>query len=159
MIQEYILYGYLGILSIVAVFLFYKLRLAQKEREQLQKTQKLFLQGKRGKDLEQVLLTLAETTRESRKHQKLQDQQITDLGNAFKESLSRTSVVRFNPFDNTGSDQSFVVALLNRKKNGVLITSMYTRNGTSVYAKPINSGTSTYTLTKEEQQALDEATI
>ncbi len=159
MIQEYILYGYLGILSIVAVFLFYKLRLAQKEREQLQKTQKLFLQGKRGKDLEQVLLTLAETTRESRKHQKLQDQQITDLGNAFKESLSRTSVVRFNQFDNTGSDQRFVVALLNRKKNGVLITSMYTRNGTSVYAKPINSGTSTYTLTKEEQQALDEATI
>jgi len=57
-----------------------------------------------------------------------------------------------------GGDQSFSIALLDKQNSGVVITSLYTRDGNRVYAKPIENGTSEYTLSKEEKEALSRAT-
>lgn len=70
--------------------------------------------------------------------------------------LFKIGVIRFNPFKDVGGDQSFAIALLNGKNNGLTLSSLYSREGARVYAKSIISGESEkYPLTEEEKQAIE----
>jgi len=73
-------------------------------------------------------------------------------------SLQKIGVIRFNPFSDTGGDQSFSIACLDAQDNGFTLTSLFTREGTRIYTKPIANGGSKYPLTEEEKRAIDEAT-
>jgi hypothetical protein len=75
-------------------------------------------------------------------------------GLAFR-GLHRFGVVRFNPFKDVGGDQSFAIALLNGKNNGIVISSLFTKDGTRIYSKAIAGGKSEkYPLTEEEAEAI-----
>jgi hypothetical protein len=67
---------------------------------------------------------------------------------------ARVGMVRFNPFHDTGGDQSFAIAWIDEEANGVVVSSLYRRTGTQVYAKPLSRGDSDYPLTDEEQEAI-----
>jgi len=118
---------------------------------------KLFLKGKKAKDLEEVIseqLKRMEGIEDDVKklsewNEKLQ--KICDI------SITKVGVVRFNPFKDTGGDQSFVIALLDSNNNGLVLSSLYTREGNRVYTKPIQNGTSNYNLSEEEQEAIRKA--
>ncbi|HEY7463758.1 MAG TPA: DUF4446 family protein [Candidatus Limnocylindria bacterium] len=69
-------------------------------------------------------------------------------------SLQHIGLVRFNPFDDTGSDQSFAIALLDDRRDGVVISSLHGRSNTRVFAKPVENGASRHTLSDEEAQAI-----
>jgi len=69
-------------------------------------------------------------------------------------SLQHLGVVRYNPFQDTGGDQSFAIALVDGHGNGVVLSSLHARDVTRVYAKPLNKWESTYSLTDEEKQAI-----
>jgi hypothetical protein len=69
-------------------------------------------------------------------------------------SLQHIGLVRFNPFDDTGSDQSFALALLDERRDGVVISSLHGRNNTRLFAKPVTGGESAHTLSEEELQAI-----
>ena len=73
-------------------------------------------------------------------------------------SVKRVGMVRFNPFREVGGDQSFSLALLDDDNSGVVITSLYIREGNRVYGKPIKEGKSEYSLSSEEKEALLKAT-
>lgn len=77
----------------------------------------------------------------------------------LRQALQQVGVVRFNPFDDTGGDQSFSVAVTNAEGDGFVLSSLHGRSGSRVYAKPVRGGTSRYTLSKEEEQALLEASL
>lgn len=66
----------------------------------------------------------------------------------------KIALVRFNPFGDTGGDQSFALAVLDDHNSGYVLTSIHGRGGTRVYVKPIDFGKSKYNLSVEEQQAL-----
>src|SRR5438045_1078847 len=70
----------------------------------------------------------------------------------------KISIVRFNPFGDTGGDQSFSLAVLDAHDSGYVLTSIHGRHGTRVYVKPVDFGKSKYSLSAEEQQALSQAT-
>ena len=70
----------------------------------------------------------------------------------------KISIVRFNPFGDTGGDQSFVLAVLDALNSGYVLTSIHGREGTRVYVKPIDESKSKYPLSEEEKQALTQAT-
>ena len=72
-------------------------------------------------------------------------------------SISKQALIRFNPFGDTGGDQSFVLALLDNHNNGVIISSVHARTGTRVYAKEIAQGLSKYNLSDEETVVLQKA--
>ena len=74
-----------------------------------------------------------------------------------KKAIQKVGVVRFNAFSNTGSDLSFAVALLDHYDNGVVFSSLFGRNESRIYAKPIRGGESTYLLTEDEKEALQKA--
>ncbi|HHY38945.1 MAG TPA: DUF4446 family protein [Clostridia bacterium] len=77
----------------------------------------------------------------------------TDLDSCIR----RVGLVRFRAFDDVGCDLSFSIALLDAKSNGVVITSLYGRQESRVYAKPIKEGKSNYPLSPEEIEALRQA--
>ncbi|MDO8551252.1 MAG: DUF4446 family protein [bacterium] len=69
--------------------------------------------------------------------------------------LQKMELVRFNPFSETGGDQSFTLAILNGLRSGVVISSLHSRNTTRIYAKPVKKGkVDGYQLSKEEAEAL-----
>jgi len=69
--------------------------------------------------------------------------------------VQRVDLLRYNPYDDTGGDQSFSLALLNDDGNGIVVTSLHARSGTRVFAKPINSGKgSQYRLSQEEEKVV-----
>ncbi len=69
-------------------------------------------------------------------------------------SLQHIGLVRFNPFDDTGSDQSFAIALLDDRRDGIVISSLHGRANTRVFAKPVENGASHHTLSEEEAKAI-----
>lgn len=69
-------------------------------------------------------------------------------------SLQHIGLVRFNPFEDTGSDQSFAIALLDDRRDGIVLSSLHGRTNTRLFAKPVENGASRHTLSDEESQAL-----
>lgn len=71
-----------------------------------------------------------------------------------RRSLQHIGLVRFNPFEDTGSDQSFAIAMLDDQRDGVVVSSLHGRSNTRVFAKPVTGGTSQHHLSDEESQAI-----
>ena len=72
-------------------------------------------------------------------------------------SIQKIGVIRYNPFPDVGGNQSFSIALLDKNDNGLVITSLYTPDGTRVYCKPIIKSQSKYNLSQEEKAAIQKA--
>lgn len=71
--------------------------------------------------------------------------------------FQKVGVVRYNAFENVGSDLSFAIALLDANDDGFVINGVYSRDGSCTYAKPITNGETKYVLSAEEMQAIDSA--
>ena len=71
-----------------------------------------------------------------------------------RRSLQHIGLVRYNPFDDTGSDQSFAIALLDDRRDGVVISSLHGRANTRIFAKPVADAGSAHQLSDEETQAI-----
>ncbi|MDQ5976446.1 MAG: hypothetical protein QG664_359 [Patescibacteria group bacterium] len=115
----------------------------------------LFFSGKSAKTLETILIEQLGRTREL-------DREIQELFDALEKlralslkGLHKHAVLRFNPFKEVGSNQSFSVALLDGDDSGVVISSLHTREGTRVYAKPIQKGKDAgFPFTEEEKSVI-----
>jgi Protein of unknown function (DUF4446) len=67
------------------------------------------------------------------------------------------SLLRFNPFSDTGGEQSFIISLLDGGGNGILLTSLHGRGVTRIYAKRVTAGKTDQELSSEEKKALSQA--
>ncbi|MBI3748193.1 MAG: DUF4446 family protein [Chloroflexi bacterium] len=75
----------------------------------------------------------------------------------LRRTFARVGLVRYNPFEDTGGNQSFALALLDAHGDGFLISSLHTRNQTRVYAKGVVGGRSDAAVSDEEAEALRQA--
>lgn len=82
---------------------------------------------------------------------------ISALEKSAKTNIRKIGFFRFNPFRDTGGDQSFSLALLDHEDNGVILSGLYARENTRVYAKAIRSGKAKQPLSTEEERVLKEA--
>lgn len=72
--------------------------------------------------------------------------------------IQKVGLIRYNPFKDTGGDQSFVLSLIDGNDTGVIISGLYSRSGTRWYAKRVANGKGAdHELTEEEKKALKEA--
>ena len=71
-----------------------------------------------------------------------------------RKAVQRVGLVRFNPFEDTGGNQSFALALLDQHGDGLVMSSLHARAGTRVYGKAIAKGRSEAALSEEEAEAL-----
>jgi hypothetical protein len=72
-------------------------------------------------------------------------------------SVQGMGLVRYSAFEDTGGDQSFSLAMVDGDGDGVIVSALYGRDATRVYAKPVEGWTSSRTLAEEEEQALSQA--
>ncbi len=85
------------------------------------------------------------------------DAKLVDLENQGLGHIQRVELLRYNPYEDTGGDQSFTIALLNKKGSGIVMTSLHARSTTRVFAKLIVEGKSKYHLSKEEEETVKKA--
>lgn len=84
--------------------------------------------------------------------------QVLDLENKGLKHIQRVELLRFNPYGDTGGDQSFVIALLDDKGSGMVITSLHARSGTRIFAKEVIEGKSgKYKFSVEEERVINKA--
>ncbi len=110
-----------------------------------------------GKDIEEDLETYMYRVEKVEK----QNNEIANFVKTLDEDLTRciqkVGMVRYNAFKDTGSDLSFTLALLDEHNNGVVLNGIYSREMSNIYAKPVKNGTSTYTMSAEEKEAVQKA--
>ena len=141
---------------LILVFLLFSLNIwLYRSIKTLQARSAEFFAGNNVKSIEDIIINHSKSI-------KTLDKEIQDLYNisnqinslAYK-GLHKFAMIRFNPFKEVGGDQSFAIAILNGKNNGLTISSLYTREGTRVYSKSIINGESEkYPLTKEEIEVI-----
>lgn len=126
-------------------------------QNRLLKRYRLLLQGPTGQDLEQILLNQNAAIEHVQSQLSELSRHVATLTADGRLHVQRVAMLRFNAFPDTGGDLSFAIALLDAHHNGIVLSSLYGRNESRVYAKPIQAGQSTYTLSDEEKQVLAQA--
>lgn len=114
----------------------------------------LLLEKGKIKDLRNVLFSQIEKTKEIEFGLKESLERIKYLEDISKRTFQKIGVVRFNPFKDVGGNQSFVIALLDSRNNGFVISSFFIKEGNRVYAKQVIDGKSDHLLSDEEQEAI-----
>lgn len=146
---EFIVVGAIALLALVlsAVLLFY-LRRVTKHYNSL-------TQGIDPKTLTNALQGIQRSVAELARTQGISKNDIQKLKEASKLHVQHVTLKRFNPFGDTGGDQSFILALLDGNKDGVVITSLHSRENTRFYVKSVNGGVGIeHPLSDEEQKII-----
>jgi hypothetical protein len=117
------------------------------------------LLGSKNGSLDEAISTLRKDAETFKKHAAKTVAELEIIDKKLKKAVSGNETVRFNPFKGTGSgsNQSFATALVNSEGDGVVISSIYSRDHLSVFSKPIKNLSSEYELTAEEKSALQKA--
>ncbi len=143
-----------GLILLLIWNIFIHLRLLRIKRKL-----KVFFNGKKATDLEGVLFEEIRRLKKAEEDIKELFKSSKVLEKMASQSIQKVEVIRFNPFKETGGDQSFAIALLNSQNNGLIISSLFTRQGNRIYSKPIKNGESKYPLSKEELEVLKKAGV
>lgn len=112
------------------------------------------LKGKNARNLEDTLRTGFSKITELESENMVLKTRVETLERKMKESVRNVEAVRFNPFNDAGSNQSFAAAFVNEEGNGVVVSSLYARERMNVFAKPIERFNSTHELSGEEKEVL-----
>ena len=123
----------------------------------LEKRVSSLLLGKNAKSLEDTILQVLSEIKRIDMDLELKEKILKDINKRLKTKGRGVGLVRFNPFTNSGGNQSFAVAFVNENGDGVIVSTLYGRERTSIFAKPISKWKSEYELTKEETEALEKA--
>lgn len=117
---------------------------------------KKFLIGSSSQNLDDSIDSINTSVKELESFRIELEKYLTTVEKRLKKSVQTVNTVRFNPFKGTGSggNQSFATSFLDEDNNGVVISSIYSREHTSVFSKPIKGGKSEYELSEEEKQAV-----
>ena len=117
--------------------------------------------GKNGADLEATIRELSSRTADFASFRKELEAYLREADIRITRSVQGVATVRFNPFqgDGSGGNQSFATAFLDETGNGVVISTLYARDRVSVFGKPIEKGSSSYSLTDEEREAIAKARV
>lgn len=123
----------------------------------LQKKYGQFLEGAEASQVEKLIKSYSNDVNKSLSQLDELAGFVAKLHKTQQLAISKISLIRFNPFGDTGGDQSFCLAILDHTDSGVVISAVHARSGTRVYAKDIIEGKSQHHLSKEESKALNEA--
>jgi len=124
-----------------------------------EKRLKRFFLGKKAKDLEDTIIALEDNIKKLNIAKENIEKDISKINAKLKKSIRGLETIRFNPFPDQGSNQSFAIGMLNEEGDGLVMSSLYSRERMSVFAKPIKNGKSEYELSAEEKEALKKAEV
>ncbi|MEF2969211.1 DUF4446 family protein [Paenibacillus sp. M1] len=112
------------------------------------------MEGTGIEDLESLLIDLKIGQGKIEDAQAEQQQQIGRISALLPKQKAKVGIKRYNAFGERGNELSFSVAFVDDLKNGVVITGLYSRDGSYVYAKALTKGESPHALSPEELEAI-----
>jgi hypothetical protein len=120
---------------------------------------KRFLVSKSARTIDDSLDDINERTKEIERFRTELETYLNTVEIRLRKSVQAVHTLRFNPFKGTGGggNQSFATAFVNEEGNGVVISSMYSREHVSVFSKPIKKFIPEFELSEEESTVLSEA--
>jgi hypothetical protein len=113
--------------------------------------------GSKARNLEEIMIEITRNLKEVKETQVHINGHLETVDERLNKSIRKVGTVRFNPFEDAGSNQSFAVAFLNDEGDGVVMSSLYARDRMSIFAKPITKGKSEFELSLEEKQVLEKS--
>lgn len=125
----------------------------------LQRSQKVIMGGKSKEDLVSHVVSLEEKVNNIREAMEDLTLSVRDHETQIDGCLSGVGMVRFNAYEDLGGQQSTTVAFLDAGEDGVVITTVVSREFARMYVKSIRNGRPDVALAPEESQAVEEARI
>ena len=141
-------------LVVILVILLVVLLLVARRARQLGQRLDSMTRGQEGQSLEQVLDTHLDKVESVTRSLDVVEARTAVLEAGAPLAYQRVGLVRFNPFEDTGGNQSFALALLDGRGTGFVLSSLHARSGTRVYGKAVTAGTAESTLSDEETEAV-----
>jgi hypothetical protein len=146
---QYVLFGFLTLWSIVlTAFLFWFYRKVN-----------FLIKEAKGEPFIKVLEKIVNLEKKNTEGLEELEKEIKSLDQKGLLHIQKIGIVRFNPFNETGGDHSFSLAVMNAMDTGFVLTSLHTRERTRLYTKLVVAGKSTHDLSKEELQAIRKASL
>jgi len=122
------------------------------------KTFSRLTKGVDNKDLKQILEELLNEIKKEKEISANLEKKLESLRLDGLNHIQKVGFIRYNPFSETGGNQSFALAILDGRDSGFVITSLHSREATRVFAKPVKEGKEAgFEFSKEEIQAIVEA--
>lgn len=146
-----ILMGFNLLLFVLSIILFAKQR-------KLNKKYKKFMTGNRGENLESIILNKLAEFDTIKEDCDLIRKEIEKINENLLTSIQKIGIVKYDAFKEMGGKLSFVLVLLDKNNDGILLNSIHSsREGCYIYLKEIIKGESFLELSNEEKTALDQA--
>ncbi len=142
------LYITYGLIALVVILVGWTLRLEIKIKK--------LLIGKDAKSLEDSIVSAKDNLEKLNTFQKESSLYFRNVEKRLNRSLQSVETIRFNPFKGTGDggNQSFSTSFISENGDGVVISSLYSRDRVSVFSKPLNKFESSFELTEEEKDVI-----
>jgi hypothetical protein len=156
-VQPYLGYLVAGLAAAVLVLVIAAVSLARRTRR-LDTRLKGITRGSEGRSIEAILEAHLEKVFAVARELDEVAARTAILEGAQRRAFQRVGLVRYNPFEETGGNQSFALALLDADGDGWVLSSLHARSGTRVYAKAIKGGLAEAGLSAEETDAIRQAT-
>lgn len=155
LLSQYMVYIMLGLVLLVLVLIIIMCVNAIKMKK-LKKRFERFM-SKEDVNLEELLVQYTKKLNVLLQNEKEMQTSIEYMEKVVKNCVQKVGVVRYQAIQNMGADLSYTVALLDENNDGVVFNGIYGRDGCYTYAKPIIEGKSSYNLSDEEVQAIENA--
>lgn len=123
----------------------------------LKKKYDFFMQWENGASLERKLSVEVSEIRDAAKGLETMMTEQAAIRNIQSNTIQKIGFIKYNAFENIGNDLSFALTLLDGNNNGICISSIYGRNESRIFSKPIVKGKSLVSLSQEELESLNEA--
>lgn len=143
-----------GVILLILILLVMVLTQGAKLRKMRRKYD-LMMEGSGVENLETLLIDLKVQMDSIEDEQEQQRHSLGVLLAKLQQVKGQIGMKRYNAFSDQGSDLSFSLAIVDEKKNGVVISALYSRDSSYVYAKPLAAGESKYALSPEEVEAIN----
>ncbi|MCG0277057.1 MAG: DUF4446 family protein [Thermanaeromonas sp.] len=145
---------YISAMVLVAIIILTALTLyATSEIKRLDRRLRRLAGAGEGEDIKEVLERFRDIKDVKNQMDRLEEK-IQHILENLENALCRVGMVRFNAFSDTGSELSFALAVLSKEGDGFILTSLYSRDETRVFLKPVKRGRPLYRLSEEEEKAL-----
>lgn len=150
---DYVVIGALALILIMFIMLIVALSKISK----MQKDYEALTHGKKGVDLESVIVSAFSDMDKIRKNDNKRAREYMQIRDNMSSCFRKTGLVKYDAFNQMSGTLSFSLALLNEKNDGVILNCMHSREGCFTYAKEIIGGESYVVLSDEEKAALKQA--
>ena len=152
-LAPYIILG----MAVIILLLFIMVIVLFKAVGRVENKYRRLMRGTSNKNLEEMLLEKIDSIEEVKEVSQKAISECERLEEKMKECIQKVAIMRYKAFEDVGSDLSFSIAMLDDKKDGVIVTGIYGRQESTTYAIPIDKGISRYDLSEEELYVLNEA--